>query len=92
MPTYTVPGRQSVAGLLSPVLAGLGFAFFWLVPLGILCAGVGLVAGLVGVVWNYAAGGRALWQALAGCLLSAMAPGVNLWTPLMLRGVLPEIY
>ena len=64
MATRLVLGRQGVWGSLSIGLALFGLLLFWLQPFGVILSGAGILAGMLGVGVNYAAGGRPLHQAM----------------------------
>jgi len=73
-------------GPLSMAMGGLGLVLYWVWPLGLILAAVGLLAGLAGLATLYAVGGRPLRQAVVGTLVSAAALLVNLWIPQILGG------
>ena len=90
MTTRLVHGRQGALGILSIVLALLGFLFFWIQPFGVILSSAGIITGLIGVGASYSAGGRPVHQAAAGVLLSVIALLVSLSIPLILHGDLPS--
>ena len=90
MVTRLVLARQGAAGILSIVLALLGLLFFWLQFFGAILSGAGIIAGLVGIVVSYNAGGRPLHQAVTGLLLSAIVLWLSLSMPHILHGDMPS--
>jgi hypothetical protein len=78
MRTYNVTARTRGLGILTLILAFLGFVFYWWTPFGMIVSLAGLTLGVVGLV---AASGRArnLGWLIAGTVLSAAAVALNLF-------------
>ena len=71
-PVTTVPRRFNGFGISSLVLGFLGLLFFWLIPLGILFSGAGIVCGLVGWVASRRGIRGGLGFAVGGLVLSLL--------------------
>lgn len=70
--TFAGPTRFNGFGVSSLVLGFLGLLFFWLVPLGILFSGAGVISGIVGWAATRRGIRGGLAFALGGLVLSLL--------------------
>ena len=71
--TYAPRPWSAVLGMSAVALGFLGLLFFWLMPLGLICAAVGFVLGIAGWMTGIVRDGTQPGMVILGTLLSLVA-------------------